>query len=275
MKSKLITLAIISAFSFSAQAAVFGDSSTTNNNQVYNQPQSHATANGGQGGNATGGNAAGGSATVGDIRNTNTNTALGGTGGSVAGSGNSTVRNDNTNAQQQGQGQKQGQQQGQQQGQSTENANNSKQQVTVGGDTYEAQKRAPVNTAYASSVAPTAPCMGSTSGGLSTVGVSFSLGGTWTDENCVLLEQVRATSNIGDRETALEMMMDIPAYAAAKKRLADRKNGTAVTAAPVSASVVVASNADDEIVFAAARANGYTGNDFVVAKRIAKIPATK
>lgn len=111
----------------------FGD--TTNNNQTYNQP----TANGGTGygGNATavgqGGSATGGSATIGDIRNTNT--ALGGAGGSVLGSGNSDNTNVNTAFGGQGgrggdggtgigfggsanQGQAQGQQQGQGQSQS-------------------------------------------------------------------------------------------------------------------------------------------------------------
>lgn len=89
--------------------------------------------------------------------------------------------------------------------------------------TFEAQKRDPVSMAYSASIAPTAPCMGSTSGGVQTVGFGFSLGGTWTDDNCVLLEQVRAVNNIGEREVAVEMLNELPSYKAAKKRIADRK----------------------------------------------------
>lgn len=164
------------------------------------------------GGNATGGSATGGAATVGDIRNTNT-----AAGGSVLGSGNSANTNANDNR-----------------SQATASGNTT--EVNVAGDNYEAQKRAPVSTAYAPTVMPTAPCMGSTSGGISTVGLSISGGGTWIDENCQLLEQVRAVNNIGERDVAVEMLNAIPAYAEAKKRLADRKStasGVAYNATPV------------------------------------------
>lgn len=247
MKRTFIAAAAIILFASSAHATnLFGN--TTNNNQTYNQPQSHATANGGTGlgvgvgvGIAAGGSATGGS--VGDIRNTNTNTALGGAGGSVIGSGNSS----NVNANLQGQSQ------------STSNSNNASQSVTVNGDTFEAQARNPVSTAYAPTIMPTAPCMGSTSGGAQGVGFGFSIGGTWIDENCQLLEQARAVSNLGERAVAIEMLNSIPAVSAARKRLADKKSGS------TPAAVVI-----DEP--RAASRSGYAGNDPIVRARLGLPP---
>lgn len=97
--------------------------------------------------------------------------------------------------------------------------------VTVEGDktTFEAQKRDPVATAYAASIAPTAVCALSVSGGAQAVGFGFSFGKSFIDDNCVLLEQARAAANLGQRDVAIEMLMDIPAFAAAKQRIADRK----------------------------------------------------
>jgi hypothetical protein len=129
----------------------FGD--TTNNNQTYNQPVAHGGA-GGAGGDAsaiaTGGTAFGGNASVGDIRNTNTNTALGGAGGSVVGSGNS--HNDNTNIAvggaggkggdaNQAQGQLQGQQQGQGQHQSNVGVNTQGQSSSTSTSTAQGQSQ--------------------------------------------------------------------------------------------------------------------------------------
>lgn len=96
MKSLFLAIALLVGLTATANATntsnLFGDTNTTNNNQVYNQP----TASGGAGGNggnaiANGGYGYGGSANVGDIRNTNS-----ATGGSVLGSGNSTSSNINT-----------------------------------------------------------------------------------------------------------------------------------------------------------------------------------
>ncbi|MNT97541.1 hypothetical protein D3C72_2398890 [compost metagenome] len=54
----------------------------------------------------------------------------------------------------------------------------------------------------------------------------FSLGTSWTDSNCMLLEQVRTVSVVlGQKEVAQEMMMAVPAYADAVKRLQDKKAG--------------------------------------------------
>lgn len=170
---------------------------------------------------------------------------FGGAGGSVAGSGNSRNenRNDNlnVNSAKQGQSQGQGQAQGQSQRNSSRNDNRSNatggsstsygsvattaQALTVEGDnvTYQAA-RIPVATAYAPNIAPTAVCMGSSSAGGQGPSFGFSVGTSWTDSNCILLEQVRAVASIlGDKETAAEMMMAIPAYAEARERLGSKR----------------------------------------------------
>lgn len=294
MKKSIIAAAVIMAFALSAQAGNGNANPCGNNGNNCNVGTPGAGGSGGHGGQGgvgvgvgigQGGNATGGTATVGDIRNTNTNTAIGGTGGSVIGSGNSSndIRNNvnNTNNNANVQGQKQGQSQGQGQEQSIKNSgnsfsggntqtnegNNSSQSVNVEGDTYEAQKRNPVATAYAASIMPTAVCALSTSGGAQGVGFGFSLGGSYIDDNCMLLEQVRAVSNLGEREVAQEMMMGVPAYAAAKKRIADRKSGVKAAVTGVDAS--------EDLAFTVARAKGYQGSDLIVAKRIANLPSTK
>lgn len=148
--------------------------------------------------------------------------ANGGAGGSVLGSGNSNNRNDLSQTQKQDQDQSQ--RQTANGGNATASGGNSRNNnasaaqgnttntsVSVAGDqvTYEAA-RIPVSTAYAPNIAPTALCMGSTSAGGSGMSFSFSLGTSWTDENCVRLEQVRTVAAvIGDRESAAEMMCGI------------------------------------------------------------------
>jgi hypothetical protein len=110
-------------------------------------------------------------------------------------------------------------------------ANNSS--VTVSGDTY-ASPRFPASTAYAPTIAPTAVCMGSSSiGGQGlTFGVSF--GSSWTDSNCMLLEQVRIVATvIGDETTAAEMMCDVPAYRAARQRVGNPCTAVRADSEPV------------------------------------------
>jgi hypothetical protein len=94
--------------------------------------------------------------------------------------------------------------------------------VTVTGDTvtYQAQERNPVSTAYAPNVMPTAACALGTSFGLqaATFGVSFGNGSV--DANCQLLEQVRSVATVlNDKQTAAEMMCEVPSYRAARQRL--------------------------------------------------------
>lgn len=220
----------------------------------------------------------------------------GGHGGSVLGSGNSANdnrnsnnnRNDNHNSNLNAQGQLQGQQQGQsqnasaKQGQSqssrnnndnqsnasntnsnANSGNNSNQTVTVQGDSYEAA-RIPVSTAYAPNIMPTAVCMGSSSGGVQGASFGVSIGSSWTDDNCMLLEQVRTVAAvIGDRETAQEMMCDVAAYANARARTGKPCAGDVK---PVLTATVT------QPATKAEAAAGYAGNDPIVRKRLGLPP---
>lgn len=246
---------------------------TTNN--TYNQGGAGGVGGqGGQGGAGFGGTGVGvgtgGSASVGDIRNTNT-----ANGGNVLGSGNSAndIRNTNTanggaggNATQgQQQGQLQGQQQGQAQNSNNRNDNQSNASnrnsnaaqgnttstsVSVAGDniTYEAAK-IPVATAYAPNIVATALCKFGVSGGGQGMTFGFSVGVSITDENCMLLEQVRTVSVIlGDKETAAEMMMAVPAYAEAVKRRKGGATAAAVDVKPAAAVSKAGYNEQDPII---------------------------
>lgn len=99
--------------------------------------------------------------------------------------------------------------------------NNATTMVSVQGDDvrYEAAK-IPVATAYAPNIVATALCKFGVSGGGQGMTFGFSVGVSITDENCMLLEQVRTVSVVlGQKEVAQEMMMAVPAYAEAVKRL--------------------------------------------------------
>lgn len=156
----------------------------------------------------------------------------GGAGGSVLGSGNSS--NTNANSNKQAQGQQQGQAQSSKNNNRNDNrsnssasnsnsnansGNNSDQSVTVQGDNYEA-RRIPVATAYAPNIAPTAVCMGTSSAGAQGVTFGISVGTSWTDDNCMKLEQARTLAAVlNDPATAAELLCDIPAIAAARTRV--------------------------------------------------------
>ncbi len=225
---------------------------------------------GGAGGNGGAGGAGGSATGIGvGIGQGGSASATGGSSNATGGTANSnnlnannnTNRNENRNTNTQGQGQAQGQMQGQAQGQvakggnarqgqaqSTDNANNAALTVSVAGDVshYAAQERNPVATAYAPSISPTAVCALSMSGGAQGSAFGFSIGGSYIDKNCELLEQVRRANDIGQKEVAAEMMMDVPAFAAAAKRIADRKAPKAAAPAgttPV-ASVAAAQKAE-------------------------------
>jgi len=203
----------------------------------------------------------------------------GGDGGSVIGSGNSSNLNanlnHNRNTNKQAQGQIQGQQQGQAQSSKNRNdnrssayndGNNSSQNVTVQGDTYEAA-RIPVATAYAPNIAPTAVCMGSTSAGGQGMTFGVSIGTSWTDSNCMLLEQVRTVAAvIGDRETAQEMMCEVKAYAAARARTGHPCGGAV---APKTSASEATSPAKPTKVAANSR---YDGTDPIVRARLGLPP---
>lgn len=174
------------AFAGNNNGPVFGGDTT--NNYTTNHQGGTGVATSGSSSSAVGGGA-----NV-DVRNTNTN----------LNSSNSSVNSSNVQGQIQGQGQKQ----------STENSNNSS--VTVGGDTFEA-RRIPVNTAFAPSIAPTANCALSVSGGVSVIGFSGSFGKAYIDENCAALEKVRNVALVlKDTDTAEALMCQDKAYAKAR-----------------------------------------------------------
>lgn len=283
--SRRISIALVAiAMSVSAAAYAGGNS---NNSDTYNTGGAGglggAGGAGGQGGAGGAGGigvgvgvglgvgyATGGSASVGDIKNTNT-----ANGGSVLGSGNSANdnRNTNTNTANGGsatQGQLQGQQQGQAQSSSNRNDNRSSAnasnknsnaasgnttstEVNVAGDNVSYQAaRIPVATAYAPNIVATALCKFGVSGGGQGMTFGFSVGVSITDENCMLLEQVRTVSVIlGQKDVAAEMMMSVPAYADAVKRLNGSKSASApADVKPVSVAVkseVIAANETDPI----------------------------
>lgn len=216
----------------------------TNNGCQGNCPESGATTNqggigyGGAGGNGFGGTGigiggAGGSGGAGGQGGAGGSggsaIAAGGNGGSVVGSGNSSNRNELSQNQGQGQGQHQtanGGSSNQSQSNSSKNdnrsnaantnsnansGNNAQTNVSMTGDTVTYQAaRIPVSTAYAPNIAPTALCALGVSAGGTGMSFGFSIGGSYTDSNCVQLEQVRTVAAvIGDRESAAEMMCGI------------------------------------------------------------------
>lgn len=171
------TLLAVALFSAFGIANATNFGNTTNNNQTYNQ-----------GGNASAGASAvaGASASVGvdvDVKNSNTNL------------NSNTNHNANSNIQ----------------GQSTQNANNSNLSVDVD------SARNAVNTAYAPSIAPTANCALSVSGGVQVMGFGGSFGKAYIDENCAALEKVRSVSQVlGDKATAEALMCQDVKYSKAR-----------------------------------------------------------
>lgn len=184
---------------------------------------------------------------------TNNHGGQGGAGGAVIGSGNS--------AQQQGQaqGQAQGQSQVAKGGKASANASGGNSNATGGyaaggqggnaqggqggsassggnsisvqGDNYDTPK-IPVSTAYAPNIAPTAMCMGAFSASVQAHFIGIAGGSSFTDDNCVKLEQVRTIGAVlGDKELAAEIMCDFPAVKAARERLGRPCAGTPVAAA--------------------------------------------
>lgn len=146
-----------------------------------------------------------------------------------------------TMAQQQDQQQAQSQAQAQQQSQAANSAsasksksasvsnsaaNNGGNSVSVGGNNAALSASLSVSnersaaSAYAPAIAPTAPCMGSSSAGFQGMSFGISAGGTWTDTNCVLLEQIRTVSVVlGQPVIASEMMCAVESYREARERI--------------------------------------------------------
>lgn len=106
----------------------------------------------------------------------------------------------------------QGQIQGQEQRLNNDNS------INVEGDSFN-QRRIPVSTAFAPSIAPTANCALSISGGFSVIGFSASLGKAYVDENCANLEKIRSVATVlGDTETAEAMLCQDESYAKARSK---------------------------------------------------------
>lgn len=97
-------------------------------------------------------------------------------------------------------------------------------------------------------IMPTAVCSGASSVSGQGAVFGFGVGTSWTDKNCMLLEQVRTVSYVlNDQATAEEMMCTNEVYAAARKR-----TGRPCTAPPAPATA----------------APGYKGHDPVVLYRL-------
>lgn len=83
----------------------------------------------------------------------------------------------------------------------------------------ESNKRS-ASTAYAGTVYPTAMCMGSSSGGVQSTVFGFSAASSWTDKNCMVLEQARSAATVlGDKAVAEEIMCSLKEYREARNRI--------------------------------------------------------
>lgn len=93
-----------------------------------------------------------------------------------------------------------------------------------GGDSsnaFEYRETHAASSAASIAIAPTTVCAGTTAAGAQGAAFGISFGTSWTDANCMLLEQVRTTSVIlNDKETAAEMMCGgVDAYREARARV--------------------------------------------------------
>lgn len=202
----------------------------------------------------------------------------------IATGGNSNVRNSNR------QGQKQGQAQGQRQGiygsgnsssrslsaarggdqrqSQSLTGNNSDSSAVNGGNTvdasdnsvYEAQKRNPVNSAWAAPLtASNDTCMGSTSAGGQGITLGLSFATTWTDKDCIIRKDARFLHNAGRGMVSLSLMCEKETVRRAVARAGTVEEKAAcgltgpvpspqpvVTSAPVSV-VPYATYGDDEV----------------------------
>jgi hypothetical protein len=171
MKRTLLALSLV---------AIFGVANATGNSPANNNTTNNTTNNN-QPDNA-GGTAVAGAAAAANSKATATNT----------------TKVDVSNKQ----GQQQGQVQGQQQSVKNSGNNVGTAEVTVTGPTIEAS-RIPVSSAYAATVFPTAPCMGSSSGGASGALISISGASSWTSGECMILETARSFDQAGMPQDAL------------------------------------------------------------------------
>jgi len=90
----------------------------------------------------------------------------------------------------------------QQQQNATVNNGGNSQAVTVAAP---GSYRPAVDSAYAPTIFPTAPCMGSSSMGVSGSLIGLSLGSSWTSEECLILETARGFDQAGYVEDGLNV----------------------------------------------------------------------
>lgn len=72
--------------------------------------------------------------------------------------------------------------------------------------TSNSEVRYPASTAIAPSIAPTAPCMGSSGLGATGASFGFSIGTTWSDEECKLIRDSSQLWNMNMQKAAVAML---------------------------------------------------------------------
>ncbi len=80
-----------------------------------------------------------------------------------------------------------------------------------------------VPNVYSPNVYPTAPCMGSTSGGVAVAGFGVSLGSSWEAPECQILETARNFEQAGAKEDAMAIRCQAKYAAVAPSCVALRK----------------------------------------------------
>ena len=180
------------------------------------------------GGAVTGGTAAGGTATGGSATGGTGGAATGGVGGAATGGtgglgGAATGGNITSSG-----------------GTNTNAGVNGSSTVTVN-TTNEAQRRAPVTTAYATQLTATEDtCMGSTSAGAQGVGFGLSVGSTWTDKECIRRKNAREMHNMGYNLAGVALMCQNADVASAMATAGTPCPGNRTTAIVPVVAVVVA-----------------------------------
>jgi hypothetical protein len=79
---------------------------------------------------------------------------------------------------------------------------NTTQAITYGGK-YEVKN---VPNVFSGNVYPTSPCMGSSTVGGAGAGFGFSVGSSWTDDECGIRETSRSFNGLGHKEDALSVL---------------------------------------------------------------------
>lgn len=228
---------------------------------VLGSGNSNATATGGMGGSvmgsgnsaATGGSVlgSGNSANQNTNLNGNVNTNLNGVSGVNRSSNTNNVSSNSNSA-------------------ASSNNNN---EITIQGDTYEAQKRNPVSTAYAAPLsAANGTCMGSTSVGAQGVAFGLSVGSTWKDESCDMRYDAEALRAAGLNLAAQARLCQKPEIAKAMEAAGTPCPGSASKAAatPAPAAPAAAKVASNQVDLTPG--STYTGNDPIIRARLGLPP---